>query len=126
MISKNILHVCCQPKICGQTQERNVRIESKSILESHFITSSINACLTQPNARPCIYIVNWPLAGVNASSRNATLVTRNVGNYLKSMNMRQKPYGPHYQMPESLKKFEVSKSSEIPIHKLGDEIGKCD
>ena len=40
---------------------------------------------------------------VNASSRNAILATMNVGNYLKSMKMQQKPYGPHYEMPESLK-----------------------
>ena len=40
---------------------------------------------------------------VNVSSRNAIL---NVGNYLKSMKM---PYGPPYEMPESLKLLNLLK-----------------
>ena len=31
------------------------------------------------------------------------LATMVVGNCLKSMKMQQKPYDPHYEMPESLK-----------------------
>ena len=46
---------------------------------------------------------------VNASSRNATLVTINVGNYMKSMKMQQKTYGPHHKMPESLKNLNLLK-----------------